>query len=116
MDYIGFPKPYFGASLAQEGNKVVVRGIRSGSPAEDAGVSVNDEIIGCNGFRVSQGDFEAMMNSMSAGETASILIARDELLLELVVKMTNYERPSYRFVPLDDAKTKVLREYWLRGK
>lgn len=116
VDYTGFPKPSFGASLAQEGNKVVVRGIRSGSSAEDAGVSVNDEIIGCNGFRVSQGDFEAMMNSMSAGETASILIARDELLLELVVKMTNYERPSYKFVPLDDAKTNALKEYWLRGK
>lgn len=116
VDYTGYPKPSFGATLGQEGNKVVVRNVRSGSPAEEAGVSVNDEIIGCNGFRVSQGDFEAMMNSMSAGETANILIARDELLLELVVKMTNYEKPTYKFVPLEDVKTNALKAYWLRGK
>lgn len=114
VDYTGYLKPSFGAVLGQEGNKVIVRSIRTGSPAEDAGISVNDEIIGCNGFRVSQGDFEGMMNSMNAGQTANVLIARDELLLEVVVKMTNYERPSYKFVPMDDAKTNALKEYWLR--
>jgi predicted metalloprotease with PDZ domain len=114
VQYIGVSKPSFGATVAQEGNKTVVRAVRSSSAAEEAGISVNDEIIGCNGFRVDQGAFEGMVGSANVNDVLDILISRDELLVELKVRMTNYERPQYKFVPIDSSATNQLKKYWLR--
>ena len=90
VQYIGVAKPSFGATVAQEGNKTIVRAVRSSSAAEEAGISVNDEIIGCNGFRVDQGAFEGMVGSANVNDVLDILISRDELLLELKVRITSY--------------------------
>jgi predicted metalloprotease with PDZ domain len=54
--------------------------IRSNSAAEDAGLSVNDEIIGCNGYRVSKSDIEGLMKSLNDGDELELFIARDEIL------------------------------------
>lgn len=114
VDYVGVDKASFGASVSQNGGKVIVKSVRAGSAAEEAGLSVNDEIIGCNGFRLDQGSFDEIMNSVSAGQILSILVSRDELLFELKVKITNYERPQYKFSAIDSPKTNPLKEYWLR--
>jgi predicted metalloprotease with PDZ domain len=114
VDYTGLAKPSFGAGVTNSGGKVIVRSIRSGSAAEEAGLSVNDEIIGCNGFRVDQEAFEGMINSVSTGQIVNILVSRDELLFELSVKITNFEKPQYKFIPLDNPKTDSLKDFWLR--
>lgn len=114
VEYTGVAKPSFGATVNQNGGKVIVRAIRAGSAAEDAGLSVNDEIIGCNGFRVDQADFEGIVNSQSEGQIVNILVSRDELLFELKVKIANYERPQYKFTPINSLKTNALKDYWLR--
>ncbi|MFN5147682.1 MAG: M61 family metallopeptidase [Flavobacteriia bacterium] len=106
--------PSFGASLKQEAGKVVVRSIRAGSAAEDAGLSVNDEIIGCNGFRVDQSAFEQFVGSLDNGQDFNILISRDEILYELDVKMALYEKPQFS-LKFDKTTSKTqLSNYWLR--
>jgi predicted metalloprotease with PDZ domain len=111
---IGLPRASFGAGLRQDGGKTIVRSIRAGSAAELAGLSVNDELIGCNGYRVDQAAFEQFVNGLDNGAQFKILVSRDEVLYELTVKMTLYDRPQYQFKVLeDDAKAK-LRKYWLR--
>jgi predicted metalloprotease with PDZ domain len=111
---IGLPRASFGAGLRQDGGKTIVRSIRAGSAAELAGLSVNDELIGCNGYRVDQTDFEQFVNGVENGAQFKILVSRDDILYELSVKMTMYDRPQYQFkVVEDDAKAK-LRKYWLR--
>ena len=112
--YIGLEKPSFGASLSQSGNKLIVRSVRSNSSAELAGLSANDEIIGCNGYRVNQSDFESMLSSMKNGQELSILVSRDDVLIELKVVIINYERPQYQIRILDDTKTNYLNETWLK--
>jgi predicted metalloprotease with PDZ domain len=111
---IGLPRASFGAGLRQDGGKTIVRSIRAGSAAELAGLSVNDELIGCNGYRIDQTAFEHFVNGLDNGAQFKILVSRDDILYELSVKMTMYDRPQYQFkVVEDDAKTK-LRKYWLR--
>ena len=56
--------PSFGAVCRQEGGNVIVKSIRAGSCAEDAGLSVGDEIIGCNSYRVDQRMLDGMMNGL----------------------------------------------------
>ena len=114
VDYTGMAKPSFGASTVSNEGKVIVKSIRSGSSAEESGLSINDEIIGCNGFRIDQAAFEEMISSLNAGQVLNLLVAREELLFELNVKILNYERPQYKFSPVDSPKTNNLKEYWLR--
>lgn len=114
VEAVGMTKPSFGAAFRQDGSKVTVRSIRAGSAAENAGLSVNDELIGCNGFRVNQSSFEDFVNGLEAGASFTILVSRDEILYELTVKMTNYTKPQYQFKLSADQNKIKLKNYWLR--
>jgi predicted metalloprotease with PDZ domain len=92
----------------------MVKAIRAGSCAEDAGISVGDEIVGCNGFRVDQGMLEGMMNGLNTSETAELLLAREEKLFSVKVKMTNIRRPQFQFQEAVGSKNEQLFNYWLR--
>jgi len=107
-------KPNFGATIREEGGKVMVKNIRFGSCAEDAGISVGDEIVGCNGYRVGQSMLEGIMNGLSLGESADLLVAREEKLFSVKVKMTNFRKPNFQFVKQIDSKNSVFFDYWLR--
>jgi len=114
VEYVGFPQASFGASLSQSGGKLMVSRIRSNSSAENGGLSVRDEIIGCNGYRVNQSDLEKVLATLEVGETINLLISRDDKLFELVIKMENYEAPKFDFIPNKSGSTNDLLEYWLR--
>lgn len=116
VQYTGEARPSFGATLAQSGGKVIVSRVRSNSAAENAGLSVNDEIIGCNGYRVNQSEFETFVNTLEKGEGFNLLISRDDVLYEIQVEMTLYEKPQFTFNPVNDGNRVELRNYWLRGK
>lgn len=107
-------KPSLGASVRDEGGKVMVKNVRAGSCAEDAGISVGDEIVGCNGNRVDQSMFEAMMAGLNTAETAELLIARDEKLFSVKVRMTNFRKPAFQLVKQTETKNESLYNYWLR--
>jgi predicted metalloprotease with PDZ domain len=107
-------KPSFGATVREENGKVMVKGIRAGSCAEDAGISVGDEILGCNGFRVDQAMLEGMINGLNTSETAELLVARDEKLFSVKVKMTNFRKPQFQFQQELGGKNEGLFNYWLR--
>jgi predicted metalloprotease with PDZ domain len=111
IDYTGSKKPNFGTSLSTSDGKTIIKGIRAGSAAEDAGLSVNDEIIGIDGYRVNQSDVEGILASLSDGDQLDLLIAREDQLLEIKAIMTSYERPSYRF---SIEKKSDLFNYWMR--
>ena len=113
VTYTGKSVVSFGASLSQDGGKCMVKGIRAGSAAETAGLSVGDEIISVDQIRVNNSVLESYIGGLGEGETCKLLIARDELILELEVKMSMYERPAFKLEPNGSAKNKF--DYWLRS-
>ncbi|MEY3843927.1 MAG: hypothetical protein RL293_349 [Bacteroidota bacterium] len=104
--------PSFGASVREEGGKVMVKSVRFGSCAEEAGISVGDEIIGCNGYRVDQSMFEGMMSGMSSFESCEILVAREEQLFSVKATIKPYKKPQF-LLTKSSANEKRLH-YWLR--
>lgn len=113
VTYTGKPVASFGASLAQEGGKTIVKYVRSGSTAEDAGISVGDEIIGCNGMRVDQQTFENFLSSLLVGEYMELIVSRDDVIFNLQTKMQAYEKPSFKFEMMSPSNEKFY--YWLRA-
>jgi predicted metalloprotease with PDZ domain len=104
--------PSFGASVREEGGKVMVKSVRNGSSAEDAGISVGDEIIGCNGYRVDQSMFEGMMNGMSNFESCEILVAREENLFSVKATIKPYKKPQFLLTKSTSNEKRL--HYWLR--
>ena len=104
--------PSFGASVREEGGKVMVKSVRFGSSAEEAGISVGDEIIGCNAYRVDQGMFEGMMSGMDNLENCELLIARDEKLFSVQVTIQPYKKQQFSLTKSTSNEKRL--HYWLR--
>lgn len=104
--------PSFGASFREEDGKIIVKSVRFGSSAEEAGINVGDEIIGCNAYRVDQSMLEGMINGLGNLESCDLLIARDELLLSVHVTMHNFKKPQ--FLLSKSTSNEKRLHYWLR--
>jgi len=113
VNYVGKPTPSFGAVFAQEGGKCIVKSVRSGGPAETAGISVNDEIIGCNGMRVDKNVLDNFLSSLIAGEFCEIIVSREDVIFNVSVKMEGYEKPVYKLEMQTPSNEKFY--YWLRA-
>lgn len=115
VDYAGKVSASAGLSLTESGGKVTIRGIRSDSPGEEAGLSVNDEIIGLNGFRVTKQTLDKFLSAMVAGDVTNILFAREDQLFSTDLEMTNYEKPKYMYAKIEENEDlEKLYKYWLR--
>jgi predicted metalloprotease with PDZ domain len=96
-----------------EGNELVkVKSVRRGSAAEEAGLSVGDEVLICDGYRVDKGMLEGMLNSLSAGESMQLTVARDEKVFQVKFIMKTYTKPQFT-IQIKDANAPFLN-YWLR--
>ena len=98
---------------AFDGNEIVkVKSVRRASAAEDAGLSVGDEVLICDGYRVDKGMLEGMLNSLAPGESMSLTVARDEKVYQLKFVMKTYTKPQFS-IQIKDANAPLLT-YWLR--
>ena len=111
---VGGVKPVFGANVTEEGGKVIVKSIRSNTAAEDAGLSVNDEIVACMNYRVDKPMLDALMNGASVGDEFELTISRDQLMRKVLVKITGQKRSSYIFTNRHTDASLPLYTYWLR--
>lgn len=101
-----------GANLSQEGGRCIVKSVRSGSPAETAGLSVGDELISIDNSRADKAGVESYVNSMQDGDVFGLIVSRDEELTILKVEMKAYKSISFS---LSQAKSNADKlDYWLR--
>lgn len=107
-------KSSFGASCENVSGKLIVQTIKSNSSAENAGLSVNDEIIAVETFRVDKAALESYMTGMQEGDRFYLMISRDEIIQVLTVEMKNAISTSY-LLELDNSEsTASFKNYWLR--
>jgi len=111
---VGGVKPVFGANVTEEGGKVIIKSIRANSSAEDAGLSVNDEIIACMNYRVDKSMLDALMNGAAVGDEFELTISRDKLMRKVIVKITGQKRSTFIFTNRHTDASLPLYNYWLR--
>ena len=58
-------------------SRVVIGGVSKGSPADNAGLRVGDEILRINGLNAGNGKFAAVARTLSPGDTVRLRIKRD---------------------------------------
>src|SRR5690554_280483 len=101
-----------GISTKSEDGKLIITSVQSGSPAEKAGLSPNDEIIAFNGFRVDYNDLQGFFKMLDAGNDFNLIISRSKQLMSIEAKMGLISTTNYEFT-YDGNK---LGAYWLREK
>lgn len=77
------PPPWIGLETRSSDGRLIVQRVRRGTPAHRAGVNVDDEIVGIDGYRIS--DWSAIRKQFREGDRATLLVARRGRLQELEV-------------------------------
>ena len=76
-------KGWLGAVTRNDGGRLVVANVPRATPAEAAGVSVDDEIVALGGFRVRPEQWDQRLGAYHPGDTVALLVARRDKLVTL---------------------------------
>ena len=98
---------------AQQGRHVVTE-VKRGTPAFDAGLNVNDELIGIDDYRISGAGLPERLRQYRPGDVLEILVARRDRLLTL--KLTAGETPRSWQLEVDPDATDDQKDHlaaWL---
>lgn len=101
--WIGLTIGASGATAKNEAGRLVVAQVRRGTPAYEAGINVEDEIIAIGGYRVRPDQWERRLEAFRPGETAPLLVARRERLITLDVTFRSEPGRPWRLEPDPDA-------------
>ena len=72
-------------TLKDDGGRLIVTQVRRGTPAFDAGVNVDDEILALGGYRVRPNQWASRLEAFAVGERATLLVSRRDRLISLGV-------------------------------
>lgn len=75
------PAPWLGASLEGEGPVSRFTVVRTGSPAERAGIAPGDEAVALDGLRLTAQNLDARLRDHHEGDAVTITVFRDHSLM-----------------------------------
>jgi predicted metalloprotease with PDZ domain len=89
-------KGWLGSATRNDAGRLVVTEVPRDTPAEAAGVSVDDEVLAVDGYRVRADQWEQRMEAYRPGDRIKLLVARREQLLTLDATLGAEPRPAWR--------------------
>ena len=81
------PAGWLGADTKVEDGRLLVTQVRRGTPAAEAGVDAEDEILALDGWRIPPRELDERLEAYRPGQEATLLVARRGRLLELPVTL-----------------------------
>ncbi len=108
------PVPSLGVRTSMQGGRLIVNNVFAGSAAEKYGISVNDEIISVDGFRVNSDRFSYYISHKNIGDEFEVVLSRDEIIKTYTIKMGQKEPVRYKYALNLTSSTRKLYSYWLR--
>ena len=81
------PSPWIGASLDLSGSQSLFGTVRSGSPAELAGIASGDEAVAMDGLKLTAHNLDARLRDHHEGDTVVVTVFRDQQLMRHRVKL-----------------------------
>jgi predicted metalloprotease with PDZ domain len=108
-------KATLGAVTKIDGGRLVVAQVRRGTPAHEAGLNVDDELLAIDNFRVRPDQLDVRMEQYVAGDRVSLLVARRDGLISLDAVLGSEPLKSWQ-LEVDPAATAAQRaglDFWL---
>ena len=104
-------RPVFGADLAQQGDRLMVMRVYSGTAAYDQGLNAGDQIVALEGQRVNQQSFFARLGEKRPGDILNLTIFRDDDLRTFAIKLGTRVAPDYRLLPVKQPTPEQTKQY-----
>ena len=107
-------KAWLGATTKNDGGRLVVTQVRRGTPAHEAGLNVDDEILGIDDFRVRADGLSSRLEQYAPGRAVTLLVARRDELLRLPVTLGREPADTWRLEARPDAtaEQQARRKAW----
>jgi predicted metalloprotease with PDZ domain len=110
-------KAFLGADLEDkpDGDLIVIKSVRAGSPAYEQGLNAKDRIIALDGARVTKENFDARIAEKKPGDTVRVTVFRFDDLLTFNIRLGSHVDAPFRIVPVAQASDEQKRIYqaWL---
>ncbi|MCC6742616.1 MAG: M61 family metallopeptidase [Acidobacteria bacterium] len=87
---------YLGARLSESDGRTLVSSIAEDSPAWAAGLSVGDDVLALDGYRVTASSMDNRLSDRAPGDEVRLTIFRRDRLIELRVKLGERPPENYR--------------------
>lgn len=109
-------KPFLGITTKNNSGRLMITVIPRGTPAYDAGLNVDDEILAINNFRIRPDAWPASLERHAPGDKIQMLIARRDQLHTIPVQLTSEPRQIWQLEPHPEASPEQQRRIgnWLR--
>jgi predicted metalloprotease with PDZ domain len=107
-------KGFLGADLEDkpDGDFVVIKSVRAGSPAYEQGLNAKDKIIALDSERVDKATFEALIAAKKPGDTVHLTVFRFDDVRTFDIRLEGRVDSSYRIAPLAERSEQQKRIYW----
>jgi predicted metalloprotease with PDZ domain len=106
-------KGFLGADLEEkpDGDFIVIKSVRAGSPAYEQGLNAKDQIIALDGARVDKDTFEALIAAKHPGDTVRITVFRFDDVRTFDIRLAGRIDAPYQIVLLPNAGAEQKRIY-----
>jgi len=111
-------RPWLGITTRNDNGRLVITQVQRGSPADVAGLNVDDEILAIDEFRVRVDRLENRLEQYKTGDKVSVLVARREQLVRIPMTFGVEPQKAWRLETnpaASDAQRRLL-DAWLRGE
>jgi predicted metalloprotease with PDZ domain len=100
-----------------DGGRLVVTQVRRDTPALQAGIDVDDEIVAVDEYRVRPEGWDGRLEVYRPGDRVTILVSRRERLIQLEATFAAEPPPSWRLEEDPNAarEQRTRLEQWLSG-
>jgi predicted metalloprotease with PDZ domain len=110
------PKAWIGFITSASAGRLVINQIPRGTPAETAGLSVDDEILAVDNWRVNPDGWGQRLEQYAPGDIVDLLVSRRDQVIRVPVKLG--EEPSKKWqLQLNPKATDEQKNHltsWLR--
>jgi predicted metalloprotease with PDZ domain len=109
------PRAFFGATLRQDGERLVVTNVPADTPAYEQGINAGDQIVALDGVRASLAFFNARLDEHKPGDEIQLQVFRADDLRTFRIKLGTRPDENYRIVPVKNPTPEQARVYegWL---
>ena len=111
-------RPWLGMTTRNDNGRLVIAQVQRGSPADVAGLNVDDEILAIDDFRVRSDRLENRLDQYKSGDKVSVLVARREQLVRIPTTFGAEPQRAWRLEvnPAAPEAQRRLLDGWLRGE
>ena len=110
-------RPWLGTTTRNDNGRLLIAQVQRESPADVAGLNVDDEILAIDDFRVRADRLENRLEQYRSGDRVTFLVARREQLVRVPVTLGSEPVKAWRLevAPAATEAQRRLLEGWLKG-